>query len=164
MRAIGIDPGIETVGYAIVEETNENTSLVDFGCIITPRHLTTAERLLIIQQDLLELIKKYNPAIAGVESIFFQNNAKTVISVAQARGVILSTLQNSNITIIEPTPLQVKMQITGDGKADKIQVQTMLKRIFSLDALPKPDDAADAIAIALYALSQHQFDLQTQKI
>lgn len=156
MIILGIDPGIETVGFGIIEEQGEQINLLDFGCLKTPSSLSLPERLSMIRVDLTELLEQYHPDISGVETIFFEKNIKTAINVAQARGVIVSTLSDFHIPILEPSPLEVKMNITGDGRADKIQVQTMVQRILRLDSLPKPDDAADAIAIALCSLNLYK--------
>lgn len=156
MIILGIDPGLETVGYGIIEENGDHQTMVDFGCIKTPSKLPFAERLGMIEEDLSGLLKQYQPELIGIETLFFEKNRKTAFDVAQARGVILYTLYKQNTPIIEPTPLQVKMNITGDGRADKIQVQTMIQRILQLDYLPKPDDAADALGIALCALNMHR--------
>lgn len=161
MIILGIDPGIETVGFGIIEEKNQHASLIDFGCIKTSAKNTLPERLSIIQQDLLDLIEAHKPDIAGVETLFFEKNVKTAINVAQGRGVIIATINNAHIPIIELTPLQVKMNVTGDGRADKIQVQTMVQTILQLSTLPKPDDAADALAIALCTVNfYHEEQLQ----
>lgn len=156
MRILGIDPGLETVGFGIIEEQDDTSILIDYGCIKTPSSAPLGERLSMIQHDLSELITTYKPDIAGIETLFFEKNTKTAINVSQARGVILTTLYNCNIPIFEPSPLQMKMNVTGDGKADKIQVQTMVQRILHLPSLPKPDDAADALAIALCAASLYR--------
>ncbi len=159
MVILGIDPGLETVGFGLIEEQGNTTVLIDFGCIKTNSKTPFPERLSMIRSDLIELVEQYKPDYAGVETIFFEKNTKTAINVAQARGVILSALNEQHIPILELSPLQVKMNVTGDGKADKIQVQTMVQRILSLDSLPKPDDAADALAIALCAASLYKNDL-----
>jgi len=161
MIILGIDPGIETVGFGIIEEKNQHVSLIDFGCIKTSSKSTLPERLNIIQEDLQKLIDTHTPDIAGVETLFFEKNVKTAIDVAQGRGVIIATVNNNKIPIIEITPLQVKMNVTGDGRADKIQVQTMVQRILQMTSLPKPDDAADALAIALSTANfYHEKQLQ----
>jgi crossover junction endodeoxyribonuclease RuvC len=149
MRIIGIDPGTATTGFSILEIENRKLKLIDYGVIKTKPKQDEALRLQQIAEDLKTLIKNYNPSFASVEEIFFKNNAKTVISVAQARGVVLQNLYNQGIEIHGFTPLQVKSSICGYGKADKKMVQEMVKKIMKLDHIPKPDDAADAIALAI---------------
>ena len=152
MVIIGIDPGTATTGFGVIEKIKSSTfKVLDFGVISTPKSATDGERLKILADDIALLIKKYKPDVAGVEKIFFTTNQKTVITVAQARGVILLNLEQYNIPIQEYTPLQVKSTICGYGKADKKQVQFMVKKTFNLKTVPKPDDAADALAIALCA-------------
>jgi crossover junction endodeoxyribonuclease RuvC len=113
------------------------------------------DRLLEIQRDLSAMIDDTNPELAVVEKLFFATNERTALDVAQARGVIILTLAERSLKIIEPTPLQMKLGITGDGQADKLQVQTMLKHMLKLDDIPRPDDAADALALAAYGALQH---------
>jgi crossover junction endodeoxyribonuclease RuvC len=129
---------------------------VDFGVISTKPKLPDAERLKILALDLKKIIKKYKPAAVGVEKLFFTTNQKTVMSVAQARGVVLLVAQQHNIPILEFTPLQVKNFICGYGKAEKKQVQYMVQKTFKLKEPPKPDDAADALAVALCASFFHK--------
>lgn len=152
MVILGIDPGTATTGFGIIEkQKNGHWGALDFGVISTDKKLDDASRLLILANDLESIIKKYKPAVAGVEKLYFETNVKTAITVAQARGVILTTLARAHIPIHEFTPLQVKNIITGYGAADKKQMQFMIKREFNLKTIPKPDDAADALAIALCA-------------
>ena len=150
MRILGIDPGVATTGWAIIDFDKDNKPHpVDYGAILTAKELTISQRLEEIYKDLNELIVKFKPEYAGVETLLFCNNAKTAITVGEARGVVLLTLQQHNIPLKEFTPLQVKDAITGYGKADKRQVQENVKTICELDEIPKPDDAADALAIAI---------------
>ncbi|MEK7617966.1 MAG: crossover junction endodeoxyribonuclease RuvC [Patescibacteria group bacterium] len=153
MLILGIDPGTATTGYGIIEiaKSKDQPKLVDFGVISTKPKLSDAERLQILADDILKLIKKYKPGCVGVEKLFFTTNQKTVMAVSQARGAVLYVLQKSKIPIMEFTPLQVKSFICGYGKADKKQVQYMVQKTFKLKAVPKPDDAADALAVALCA-------------
>ncbi len=151
MMILGIDPGTATTGFGIVKKNDENYEFVDAGIIATKAHLKIEERLVQIANDLEDLIHQHKPSLVGIEEVFFTSNAKTAISVAQARGVCLYLLQKNNIPIVHLTPTQLKTAITGYGKADKHQVQTMTKIILNLFALPKPDDAADALAIAIAA-------------
>ncbi len=149
MRIIGIDPGTATTGFSILESKDGKMSLLDFGCIRTQKGLSPEIRLNQIAQDMEELIKKWQPKKAAVEKLFFKKNVKTAISVAQARGVILQKLCEKGITINEYTPLEIKSQICGYGKADKKMVQQMVKIVLGLKQTPKPDDAADAIAASI---------------
>ncbi len=151
MTILGIDPGTATTGFGVIEKQGNNWRAVDFGVISTDKTLTDAERLCIIADDLEALIKKYKPEKIGVEKLFFATNQKTAITVAQARGVALLTAQQARIPILEFTPLQVKNRICGYGKAEKRQVQLVVQKTFQLKKIPKPDDAADALAIALCA-------------
>ncbi len=153
MVILGIDPGTATTGYGIIEidKPKSNPKLLDFGIIATKAKLSDAERLKILGSDLKSLIKKYKPACAGVEKLFFTTNQKTAIGVAQARGVVLYVCQRQKLPVLEFTPLQIKSFISGYGKADKAQVQFMIKKTFKLSSAPKPDDAADALAVALCA-------------
>lgn len=150
MRILGIDPGLATTGWAVVDfNDNGDPTPVDYGALITKKDLTVSERIAEIYTDLHELIKKYKPEYAGVETLLFCNNAKTAISVGEARGVALLVLEQNRIPLKEFTPLQVKSSIAGYGKATKRQVQENVKMICGLKEIPKPDDAADAIAIAI---------------
>ena len=149
MIILGIDPGTATTGFGIIETKNGKTRFIDCGCIITKKSLCLADRLNIIANDLEKLIKIHKPAQSAVEDLFFFNNAKTALSVGHARGVILQTINKRKIPIAEYTPLQVKQAITGYGKAEKYQVQKMVQTILNLNQIPKPDDAADGLAIAI---------------
>lgn len=153
MVTLGIDPGTATTGYGIIESTKKKDEfkLVDFGVIATKKGLSDAQRLEILANDLNQIIKKYKPQAVGVEKLFLSTNQKTVMTVSQARGVVLLTAQQYNIPILEFTPLQVKNFICGYGKAEKKQVQYIVQKTFKLKSVPKPDDAADALAIALCA-------------
>ena len=148
MTILGIDPGIGRTGYAVLEQSGKKISLVTCGCITTPTKTADSQRLLEIKKDLELIIKKYKPQSACIESLFFANNAKTAMSVGQARGVIMVTVAEFGLKIIEVTPLQVKISVTGYGKAEKSQVQKMVVTLLNLKKVPKPDDAADACAIA----------------
>ena len=152
MLILGIDPGTATTGYSVIKKQKNNTyEIIDYGVINTAKTETNSARLLTLQKDLRHIIEKYKPDLAGVEKLFFENNAKTAMTVSQARGVVLVTLEEFNIPLQEFTPLQVKSTICGYGKADKKQVQYMIQQTFRLKKIPKPDDAADAIGIALCA-------------
>ena len=149
MRILGLDPGIATVGFGIVDTEKNRQKLVNCGVITTPAHTPLTNRLDQIYSDLEELIGIYHPDAMAIEELFFNTNITTGISVAQGRGVILLCAFRSGIAIYEYTPLQVKQAVVGYGRAEKKQVQEMVKRILNLSAVPKPDDAADAVALAL---------------
>lgn len=158
MIIIGIDPGIEKIGYGIIEKQNLKNSdpkVLDYGCITTSPSLKKEERLKKISLDLSRLIKKYKPGIMAVESLFFFKNLKTAISVSEAKGVILLAAANFNIPVREFTPLQVKMTVVGYGRAEKKQVQEMVKKSLNLENFNqkekdrKKDDAYDALGVAL---------------
>jgi len=150
MITIGIDPGTATTGFGIIKKDNKGQiQLLDYGCIKTAAGLPMGLRLNQIAQDLKTLIKKWKPVQASVEKLFFNKNVKTAITVAQARGVIIQVLEENHVEQEEYTPLQVKSAVCGYGKADKKMVQEMVKVILGLSKVPQPDDAADAIALAL---------------
>jgi crossover junction endodeoxyribonuclease RuvC len=152
---LGIDPGIADTGFGLIEK-GAGGKLIYLACgsIKTKAGLPMAERLEILNNQLEEIIKKYQPKLAAVEELFFQNNAKTAIIVGEARGVILLTCRKNKVPIVELTPLQVKQTIAGFGRADKRQVQKMVKLLLNLKEIPKPDDAADALAIAISSVNE----------
>ena len=131
------------------KKNKNNLDLIKYGCIETTKETEHAERLKILNTDLNKIIKKYKPQILGIEDLFFFKNLKTAIKVAEARGVILMTGIENNLKIYEFTPLQIKQALTGYGRADKNQIQQMVKMILKLKTIPKPDDAADAVAVAI---------------
>lgn len=149
MVILGIDPGLAIVGWGVIESHRGNFRPVAYGAITTPAHTSIESRLLIIEQDLTEIIKKYKPQEMAVEELFFNTNITTGISVAEARGVILCTAHKLGVKISEYTPLQVKQAVVGYGKAEKHQVIAMVTSTLRLPSPPKPDDTADAVAIAL---------------
>jgi crossover junction endodeoxyribonuclease RuvC len=152
MTILGIDPGTATTGYAVIRKMKDNSfQVVDFGVIKTKKTLSDSARLSELQKDLKGIITKHKPTIAGVEKLFFETNVRTAMTVSQARGVVLLTLEQNKVALAEFTPLQVKSMICGYGKAEKKQVQLMVQKTFNLKTLPKPDDAADALGIALCA-------------
>jgi crossover junction endodeoxyribonuclease RuvC len=160
MRILGIDPGLATVGIGIIDsDSPSDLRVVEWLTITTPAGLPLSDRLCEIAKDLDTLLDDCRPDLAVVEKLFFATNERTAIDVAQARGVILLSVAKRGIRLLEPTPLQMKLGITGDGSADKIQVQTMLKHMLKLQEIPKPDDAADALALAAYGAMQ-QYTLQ----
>lgn len=149
MRILGIDPGTATTGFGIVEKKQSKLISVDYGVISTPKELDMSNRLLILYEDIKEIIDHHKPDIIAVEQLFFARNVTTAITVGQARGVVLLAAQKADLKIVEFTPLQVKQSVTGYGQATKKQVQEMVKKILDLSQIPKPDDAADALAIAI---------------
>lgn len=146
---LGIDPGIADTGFGVIKQTGKLCTMITYGTIKTKAGEPAEKRLKIIYEDLTALIKKYRPAIIVVERLFFAKNAKTAMSVGQARGVILLAVGDAGAQLLEFTPPQVKMALTSYGKASKGQIQQMVKSILKLKSIPKPDDAADALAIAL---------------
>ncbi len=149
MRIIGIDPGYATIGYGIVDYDNIHFKTVGYGAVTTPPDKNFPDRLIDIYNDIKTLIKKYNPQSMAIERLYFNTNTTTAIDVAQARGVIVLAARQAGIDIFEYTPLQVKQSITGYGRAEKHQVMEMVKSLLQLKAVPKPDDTADALALAI---------------
>lgn len=146
MRIIGIDPGFSILGWAVIED---NLKVVDYGTVETDPDMPIDERLFAIHSDISSIIERYRPDCAVIEKLFFSKNVTTAIDVSRATGVILLAFREHALPYQEVTPMQVKQGITGYGKADKKQMQIMVQRLFSLKEIPKPDDAADALAIAL---------------
>lgn len=151
MIIFGIDPGTATTGYGVIKSDKGKLEALAYGCIRTKAKQPLADRLFEISRDLTNLIKKYKPDALAVESLFFYKNITTAISVSHARGVVLLCAAKNNLELRELTPLQVKKSLTGYGKAEKKQVQYMVRTLLNLKSIPKPDDAADALAIALCA-------------
>ena len=150
MLVIGIDPGTATTGYGLIESKDEGSlKSVEYGVIETSSKLPPHQRLLKIYQQLQKLIDLHQPESGAVEKLFFQRNVKTAISVGQGRGVAMLALAEAGIPMMEYSPLEVKQAVVGYGRADKIQVQNMVKALLTLDELPSPDDAADALAVAI---------------
>ncbi|MEW6718595.1 MAG: crossover junction endodeoxyribonuclease RuvC [Chloroflexota bacterium] len=150
MLVIGIDPGTATTGYGVIQEHGQGgLKLIDFGVILTPSELAMPERLLLLYNRLQEIVLLHRPHSGAVEKIFFQRNVKTAFSVGQARGVALLSLAKASVPVAEYTPLEVKQAVAGYGKADKRQMQAMVKTLLGMDTLPYPDDAADALAVAI---------------
>ncbi|MCQ2455281.1 MAG: crossover junction endodeoxyribonuclease RuvC [Clostridia bacterium] len=149
MRIFGIDPGYAIVGYGIIEYNGLHFSVVSYGAVTTEAKTEFSSRLNAIYSDLLTLFQKYKPDCVSIEKLFFNTNTTTAIDVAQARGVILLAAKHAGIPVFEYTPLQVKQAITGYGRAEKRQVMEMVKSFLSLQKIPKPDDTADALALAI---------------
>ncbi|MGD8373302.1 MAG: crossover junction endodeoxyribonuclease RuvC [Candidatus Woesebacteria bacterium] len=149
MRILGIDPGTGILGFGVIEGDSHSPKMVDAGVIKTKVHQPEPERLEIIYNSLHEIIDSAKPHAVSVEKLFFARNVTTAMSVAQARGVVLLVAKQYSLPIFEYTPMQIKMALTGYGKADKKQVQEMVRVILKLREVPKPDDCADALAAAL---------------
>lgn len=150
---LGIDPGIADTGYGVILVEGTSLTCLAYGSIKTPAGQELPLRLATLFKELNKIIKKYKPDKAAIEELFFNKNVKTALIVGQARGVAILALVNNNLSISEYTPSQVKSSVTAYGKASKAQVQKMVKLILKLDKLPQPDDAADALAVALCALN-----------
>lgn len=148
MIILGIDPGYAIIGYGIID-TSKTNMVIDYGAITTPKEDSLAIRLQSIENSLKFLFEKFKPDVVAIEELFYFKNQKTVIQVAQARGVIVLACQKYCGNIYEYTPLQIKQALTGQGRADKAQIQYMVKAILGLNSIPKPDDAADALAVAI---------------
>ena len=149
MIILGIDPGYATVGYGVIDYRNNHFSVIDYGAILTDAKTPFNERLEKIYDELCGIIERHNPEAMSIEKLFYNSNAKTVIDVSQARGVIMLAAQKNKLPAYEYTPLQVKQSVVGYGRAEKKQVQEMTKRILALEKVPKPDDTADALAMAI---------------
>jgi crossover junction endodeoxyribonuclease RuvC len=152
---LGIDPGIADTGFGIIKDENGQIACLDYGSIKTPAKMEMSERLEMLANELDKIIKKYKPAIVAIEQLFFCNNVKTALIVGQARGVVILTARRNKKPIAEFTPLQVKQAVSAYGKAEKSQVQKMVKMLLNLKEIPKPDDAADALAVAICGLNSH---------
>ena len=153
MIALGIDPGFAIMGYGVVEKVGYQYRAIDYGVIETPAHTENGDRLLKIWNGLNYILEKFHPDAVGVEELFFNRNVTTAIQVAQARGVALLAARAADIPLFEYTPLQVKQAVVGYGRAEKKQIQQMMKIMLGLNEIPKPDDAADALAIAITHLN-----------
>lgn len=156
--ALGIDPGTATTGYGLVRLTRDGgLEAVSFGIISTPKDTPAPARLEMLYNQLRALLKKHKPETAAVEKLFFQRNVSTALAVGQARGVVMLALQQAGIESFEYTPNEVKQAVAGYGSADKRQVQEMVRALLQLDSIPKPDDAADALAIAITHLNTNRY-------
>ena len=159
MITIGIDPGLGTTGYGIVKlEDDGSFTTVDYGVLLTPIKQPMANRLLVLFDEMMELLDLHQPDYAAVEKLFFAKNITTAISVGQARGVALLALAKAGIEVIEFSPPEIKQAVTGYGNAAKRQMQIMVQSLLNLDQVPKPDDAADGLAVALCHLQRANFD------
>lgn len=149
MRILGIDPGYAIVGYGVIDYVGNHFTVVDYGAITTPAGMDFNRRLELIYDEMNVLFAAQKPEAMAIEKLFYNTNAKTVIDVAQARGVLALAAQKNGVPMYEYTPLQVKQSVVGYGRAEKKQVQEMIKIILKLDKVPKPDDTADALAMAV---------------
>lgn len=149
MRILGIDPGIAIVGYGVVDKEGNRYKTIAYDAVTTKAHTPLEDRLEKVYNGVCEIIKEYKPDAMSIEELFFNNNAKTALTVGQARGVIILAAVQNHIPVYEYTPLQVKQALTGYGRASKTQIQQMMKSMLGLTEVPKPDDVADALAIAV---------------
>lgn len=149
MIILGIDPGVATIGFGVIEADRQKNTLIQYGTITTPPGIPLSSRLLQISQDMEELIRTFSPDELAIEELFFNNNITTGIAVAHGRGVILLEAERLGVPIFEYTPMQVKQAVVGYGKAEKKQVMLMTQRLLHMKQIPRPDDAADALAIAI---------------
>jgi crossover junction endodeoxyribonuclease RuvC len=157
--ALGIDPGTATTGYGLVRlDRNGDLVAVHYGVILTPKDESAAARLEMIYDEMNNLLKEYKPDTSAVEKLFFARNVTTGIAVGQARGVVMLALQKAGLEIFEYTPKEIKNAVAGYGGADKRQVQEMVRALLQLDSIPKPDDAADALAVAITHLNTRRYE------
>lgn len=158
MRIIGLDPGTATTGYGVIDAADGRLTAVTFGVITTSARDAAPHRLQTIYRELNALIADYQPDLAAVEEVFFGRNITTAISVGQARGVLLLALANANLPIAEYSPPRIKDAVTGYGKADKAQVQLMVRNLLNLEETPRPDDAADGLAVAITHYQYYRYE------
>jgi len=163
MKILGIDPGLATVGYGVVEKQGDRYEGIDFGYISTPADSQISTRLFSIFKNIKLLIARFTPDEMAVEKLFFCKNIRTALQVGEARGAILTAAAESTLPVFEYTPLQVKQAVAGYGRADKKQVQEMVRILLKLPEIPKPDDTADALAIALCHLQFSRWDNMVRK-
>ena len=149
MRILGIDPGTAITGFGVIDYDGRSFKFVDAGVIRTPKEQPMNERLSTVYDEMHELLKEFKPDVMSIELLFFARNVTTAMTVGQSRGIVMLAATQAGIPIYEYTPMQVKQAVTGYGKADKKQIQEMVKNLLKLDQIPKPDDAADGLAIAI---------------
>ena len=149
MRILGIDPGVATIGFGVIEAGKQRNQLIQYGTITTPPGIPLSQRLLQISNDMDELIRTFQPDEMAIEELFFNTNLTTGIAVAHGRGVILLSAERAGLPVFEYTPMQVKQAVVGYGKAEKKQVMLMTQKLLQMNRIPRPDDAADALAIAI---------------
>jgi crossover junction endodeoxyribonuclease RuvC len=157
MIVLGIDPGTARCGYGLIEAKKNKLKYIECGCIETDKNQSASERLTDIYYDLTKIIKKFQPDILASEKIFVFKNLKTAIKIGQAQGIILLVAHQNKLSVEEFTPLQIKQALTGYGRADKVQIQKMVKNILHLNQIPRPDDAADGLACAICAANNRNF-------
>ncbi len=155
MIVLGVDPGLATTGYGVVKVIGSRLSLVDYGVIKTPAKTPLPDRLMMLSQSFIRIMDQFSPTVVSVEELFFNTNTSTAIAVAQCRGVILLKSRELGLSVSSFTPLQVKQSVCGYGRAEKQQVQYMVKQLLSMTSVPRPDDAADALAIAICHSHSH---------
>ncbi|MEG6587512.1 crossover junction endodeoxyribonuclease RuvC [Paenibacillus barengoltzii] len=160
MRILGIDPGIAIVGFGFIDKQGNKVTPVQYGCIQTEAHTPEEERLMHVYEAMVQLIDKYKPDAVAFEKLFFNRNVTTAMSVSQARGVLVLAAAQKGLPIAEYTPMQVKQAIVGYGKAEKRQVQEMTRMFLKLQAIPKPDDVADALSVAI--CHAHSYTLKSK--
>ncbi len=149
MRILGIDPGFGIIGFGVIDKENSGLNVIDYGVITTPKEMPFNERLRVIYDSMNALLDRYKPDEVSIEELYFNKNITTGIKVAEARGIILLTFQQHKLPIFEYTPQDIKLALTGQGRATKHQMQFMVKTLLRLTKIPRPDDAADAVAVAL---------------
>ena len=163
MIILGIDPGTATTGFGVIEVTDDDAKLLDYGCITTEKNIPLAKRLNQISKDLEEIIKLWKPDTIAIEELFFSKNVKTAMNVAHARGAIMQKSSDKGYDIHEYKPQKIKEAVCGHGNAEKKQVQKMVQIILKMNVLPKPDDAADALATAICHSQHLKFETLTQE-
>jgi crossover junction endodeoxyribonuclease RuvC len=156
MIVLGIDPGTASMGYGVIERTGANLRAVDYGCLETPPEQTLPERLLTLHAGMTELLEMHRPSLVAVERLFFSRNVQTALAVGQARGVVLLAAAQAEVPAREATPSEVKSAVAGYGAADKEQVARMVALVLGLPTAPTPDDAADALAVAIWAANRER--------
>ena len=164
MRILGIDPGVATIGFGLVEADRTGARLLQYGVITTPPGIPLSSRLCQISRDMVQLLDQFRPEEAAVEELFFSKNITTGIAVAHGRGVILLEVERSGVPVFEYTPMQVKQAVAGYGGADKRQVMLMTQRLLKMREIPRPDDAADALAIAICHARSATSLLNTERV
>ncbi len=163
MRILGVDPGIARTGWGVIRIQNSEFRIQNYGCVETAAGIDSSKRLKYIYDSVVNIIKQHKPDVLAVEELFFNTNAKTAFIVGQARGVILLAASQKNLSIATYTPLQVKIAVTGYGRADKSQIGQMIKTILKLNSIPKPDDVTDALAVALTHAFSKKMSFLTKK-
>jgi crossover junction endodeoxyribonuclease RuvC len=164
MRIVGIDPGIARNGWGVIQDTGNKISTLAYDCFETPKTDSAPVRLVAIYNFMHSLLTKYKPDALSIEELFFNKNVSTALVVGQARGVVILSAAQLNIPVISYTPLQVKMALTGYGRADKSQIGQMVKSLLFLQTIPKPDDTADALAIALTHAFSYKLKAKSSKL